>query len=189
MTDLLPTTRSDLSIVLSNIYMVLISFPKIKSLNQFHYDLSISSIKNDLFSFVSSVFGPDESIIFFGSYTRSFILDDSSKVYIAIQRIYCVHSGKTHALIPSCLVPYSTIPLSFQIDIINAEDSDLDKLSITYNLDLSAIRYIRNRFILYWHQFYDLLDLSLSSLTSIVFSSTHKQFLQNRGYTFLFSPT
>lgn len=185
MTDLLPTTRSDLSIVLTNIYMVLIYFPEIKSLNQFNYDLAIVSIENELFSFTSSVFSPDESI-FFGAYICSFILDDPSKVYIAIQQIFCINSGKTHALIPSCLVPYSTIPFSFQINIINAIDSNPNKLGIPLDLDLSAIRYIRNRFLLYWHEFYNLLDLSLSSLTSIFFLLLTNNFFRIMDIHFFF---
>lgn len=63
--------------------------------------------------------GCSGSLIRYGSYRRS-VKADGTKFPLIIRRVLCQSCGRSHALIPSSLVPYSQIPLKDQASLIQA---------------------------------------------------------------------
>ena len=63
--------------------------------------------------------GCSGSLIRYGSYRRH-VKADGTKFPLIIRRVLCQNCGRSHALIPSYLVPYSQIPLEDQISLIEA---------------------------------------------------------------------
>lgn len=59
------------------------------------------------------------SLIRYGSYRRH-VKAGGTKFPLIIQRVLCHSCGRSHALIPSGLVPYSQIPLEDQVSLIEA---------------------------------------------------------------------
>ena len=57
-----------------------------------------------------------------GSYTRS-IKTNNKTIRIRIRRVICSICGHTHALMPSCIVPYSAVMLCDQAEIIGKYES------------------------------------------------------------------
>lgn len=63
--------------------------------------------------------GCSGSLIRYGSYRRH-VKADGAKFPLIIRRVLCQSCGRSHALIPSSLVPYSQIPLEDQVSLIEA---------------------------------------------------------------------
>lgn len=169
--------------------MILIIGLKLKTLTQDSYDEAIQHIKNELKNSALSLFGFHERIIFYGFYTRTFVSDSLPCEFpLKIQRIYCVNSRKTHALTPSCLVPYSNIPLKIQLEIIDANDEELSSIANRCLLNHKILLRIRNTYNSEWRSIDDWLAYSFDVIVDKAFSCLKKQFLQIRGSAFLFKP-
>ena len=64
------------------------------------------------------------SLIFYGHYTRSLKL--LGLVFsLVIQRVKCNFCGRTHAIIPSLIVPYSQIPREDQQEILKLNEEGI----------------------------------------------------------------
>lgn len=63
--------------------------------------------------------GCSGSLIRYGSYRRH-VKADGTKFPLIIRRVLCQSCDRSHALIPSSLVPYSQVPLEDQISLIEA---------------------------------------------------------------------
>lgn len=162
--------------------MILIIVKKLKSFSQNDYDSLIDHIKQNASDFFDTVLSPHSNAIFYGTYIRSIVSDhDNSRITIRVQRILDKTTNKVHSLIPSFLVPYSTVPLPYQINIISAEDDDIPDLSALYNLDLNDLLHIRSIFSSFWKNLFDWFSLPLNSFSITAFHLTHKQFMQSRG--------
>ena len=62
--------------------------------------------------------GKTGALIKYGKYVRSIIIDD--EFYdISIQRVYCKKCKKTHALIPSFMIPFVKETLDYILDLIS----------------------------------------------------------------------
>lgn len=170
--------------------MILIFMNNINPFRQIDYDSFIDSIKLNRIAFFDAVFGYSSNIIFYGSYTRSFVSDSiSSPMIIKFQRVLDKNTGITHTLVPSQIVPYSTIPLHSQVMIIQAPECNLIDLSVLFNLDFKTLLRIRSIFRAFWEYLYDWLSLPFSSLTRVAFQLTGRQFMQMRGLVYLSPPT
>ena len=62
------------------------------------------------------------SLIRYGSYHRH-VKTDGAKVLLRVQRVLCSICGRSHALLPSALVPYSQIPLADQAAVAEAYEA------------------------------------------------------------------
>lgn len=171
--------------------MILIIVKKLKSFSQNDYDSLIDHIKQNASDFFDTVLSPHSNAIFYGTYIRSIVSDhDNSRITIRVQRILDKTTNKVHSLIPSFLVPYSTVPLPYQINIISAEDDDIPDLSALYNLDLNDLLHIRSIFSSFWKNLFDWFSLPLNSFSITAFHLTHKQFMQSRGSVLaVYTPT
>ena len=120
-------------------------------------------------------------LIFFGHYQRT-VKYLSNTVCLYIQRVFCKECGKTNALIPSLLVPYSQIPLRDQQEILHAMDSGSSPEPVMERnslIDENHVKYIASQFKKHWKQ--RLLSLGLSlldDLTSPCLYAFLRQFMQ-----------
>ena len=102
-----------------------------------------------------------------GSYLRSFESPvNGVRDEVLIQRAKCSVCGKTHALIPAELVPFSRVPLLAR-----------------YALPPVVIRYISKHIAQYWSDFLSLfLDATLEELCLLAWKDRNKQLFQMSRY-------
>lgn len=151
---------------------------KIKHLTQENYN---KFIKNIDFNKLSCSCGISGQLIKHAYYDRH-IKTSNGVINLTIIRVKCKSCGKTHAIFPECIVPYSQILLSDHISIINAyhNGSSFEPIMIANELiDESNIFYIIKQYQQYWKEriisFKISLDLSVSKECLKFFK---KQFMQ-----------
>ena len=138
---------------------------KIKSLTQKSYD---KFIKNIDFHRLTCSCGKSGLLVKHGYYKRN-VKNNDGKVTLTILRVKCKSCGKTHAIFPECIVPYSQILLSDHISIINAykTKSPFEPIMIANEfISQNNIIYIIKQYLQYWAEripsFKILLDFSVS---------------------------
>ena len=100
--------------------MITITVPFDNPLNLKTYENLINTLQ---FHQLQCTCGHSGCLTIHGYYPRSLKKDDS-EITLSICRVKCSHCGKTHALLPSQIVPYSQVSLQEQAAIISAyEDS------------------------------------------------------------------
>ena len=99
--------------------MITITVPFDNPLNQKTYENIINTLQ---FHQLQCTCGHSGCLTLHGYYTRSLKKDDS-EIPLSICRVRCSHCGRTHALLPSLLVPYSQVSLQDQISIISAYEA------------------------------------------------------------------
>ena len=105
------------------------------------------------------------------------------KVKLRILRLICSSCKKTHALLPSFIVPYSQIRIEDQIDIINTGTCILFEYG---QIDINTIKRIKSNYLLYFkarlYSFNINLYDDINELTSKCIYAFRKQFMQiHRG--------
>ena len=163
--------------------MILMDFIDFKSEIQKEYDNALSNLQIHRIS--CPYCKHHGHLIFHGAYVRH-IHFGYDKPEITIQRVKCTHCKKTHALLPSSLVPYSQIPLKYQVAM--AENylqykyfQSVFDLLCDYPED--TIRKLLLVFMSNWLELcrsYNLQLQNLAFLTPQCVSLFMKQFLQNR---------
>ena len=131
-------------------------------------------------------------LIYYGWYKRTVRLPEGH-LELSIQRVRCTECGKTHALIPSVLVPYSQITLADQQGILicaeNGQKAD-DVVEQSHIIDESGARYIIRQYRKHWKE--RILSIGrtlLDSLTIPCLSAYSRQFMQiHRTPNILFCP-
>ena len=161
-------TLQTINLMITNIYDTKIISNldvKIKSLTQKSYD---KFIKNIDFHKLTCSCGRSGQLVKHGYYKRN-IKNSYGKTSITILRVRCKSCGKTHAIFPECIVPYSQILLCDHISIINAYNtkSSFDPIMIANeSIDESNIFYIIKQYLKHWKEriasFKISLDLSIS---------------------------
>ena len=162
--------------------MITITVPFDNPLNLKTYENLINTLQ---FHQLQCTCGHSGCLTIHGYYTRSLKKDDS-EITLSIFRVKCSHCGKTHALLPSQIVPYSQVSLQEQAAIISAyEDSgDFEQImNRTPSIEENLIASMNKRFIidcmLKIRSF--LIDLSFPSrLVKLFFSLFMNQFMQIR---------
>ncbi len=131
-------------------------------------------------------------MIFYGRYKRHFKLL-GTLLSLFIQRVRCRFCGKTHALIPSLIVPYSQIPREDQREIIKLSEEGRSAepiLDQNCQIDESHVRHIIRRYKRHWKE--RLLSIGLSlcdQLTEACLSIYSLQFMQiHRTWNSFYSP-
>ena len=149
--------------------------------NGFSQDLYISLIDSLQLHMVECTCGKSGCLIFFGHYHR-LVKYLSDTVRLCIQRVFCRECGKTNALLPSLLVPYSQIPLRDQQEFLHAMDSGSSPEPVMERnnlVDENHIKYIFSQFKKHWKQRLISLGLSLlDDLTSPCLYAFSRQFMQ-----------
>lgn len=137
--------------------------------------------------------GCSGSLIRYGSYCRH-VKADGTKFPLIIRRVLCQSCCRSHALIPSSLVPYSQIPLEDQISLIEAfEEGDATDSILDSNPEMddrTPFRLIR-MYLLYWRE--RLLSERIAlrpfvQLTKQCLSLFGKQFMQIKNTPNIFFP-
>ena len=89
-----------------------------------------------------------------GYYTRR-VKVGGQWVKLRILRVKCTHCGKTHALLPSYIVPYTQVRLEEQAEIIRQWEGEKNYESVMAGnvlIDLSDIRVVIRRYRRYWKE-------------------------------------
>ena len=131
-------------------------------------------------------------LIFYGHYKRHLKILGSF-LSLVIQRVKCNFCSKTHALIPSLIVPYSQIPREDQQEILKLHEvgqSAKPVLERNYLIDESHVRHIIRRYNRFWKERILSIGLSLNDkLTGACLSVYSLQFMQiHRTWNSFFSP-
>lgn len=118
-----------------------------------------------------------------GYYTRS-LKTHLGTLPFRICRVICSCCHRTHALLPSSIVPYSQISLAEHVEIISScEDRKELKTLMNHNpsIDESNCRYIIRNFLHHWKQRILSAKITLSDRASLIrdcFSLFARQFMQ-----------
>lgn len=118
--------------VFQNMYMItfISSFRNISSQSQ--YDSELSRISVSIHSFSCPHCG-EHSLILNGHYLRRIcIAHRSDFLLIKVQRVFCKHCGRTHAIIPDCWLSRSPIPVSLIPDILSLSHSAFSSFQNVY---------------------------------------------------------
>lgn len=116
-------------------------------------------------------------LIIHGYYTRR-LKTKIGTIYLRIIRVICKACGSTHALLLSCLVPYSSIDLESHIRIINNDDINGLMIEVS-DIDESDVAYVLRMFNRYFKE--RLLSVSISIDSNLVFNCFKyfkRQFMQ-----------
>ena len=119
------------------------------TLNQKTYENLINTLQ---FHQLQCTCGRSGCLTIHGYYTR-FLKVEDSEIPLSICRVKCSHCGKTHALLPSQLVPYSRVSLQDQVAILSAYENTGDYEQImeeTPAIDENLIASIIKRYVKHW---------------------------------------
>lgn len=162
--------------------MITITVPFDNPFNQKTYENLINTLQ---FHQLQCTCGHSGCFTIHGYYTRS-LKEGDSEITLSVCRVKCSHCGKTHALLPSQLVPYSQVSLQAQAAILSAYEDSGDFAQImdrTPSIDENLIASIIKRYVKHWMQKIRSFHIELSFLSRLVkqcFSFFGNQFMQIR---------
>ena len=162
--------------------MILLS---VKDYNQFSQDYYDSVITGLSFNQLSCTCGHSSCLSIHGYYMRGIFLPDGEDS-LRILRVRCSECGKTHAVLPSSLVPYDRISLADQITVITAYEEGANRNTIcdeNPSVDENCVKAIIRRYVLFWLQRLLSEAIRLTSIPSLIrscFSFYSMQFMQIR---------
>lgn len=132
------------------------------------------------FSIVTCSCGHDHCLTRHAYYTRT-VKTMFGSFRIRILRVKCSLCNVTHAVMISCIIPYSQILLKQQMEIVTHSLSSLDNLMIQYTIDEAHIRYIKKQYHTYWKsRLCHLTRIFHDQLSWYCFHHFKKQFMQIR---------
>ena len=133
-----------------------------------------------------------------GKYPRAYA-SDGRIVNILIQRLRCRYCGRTHALIPAHLVPYSRKPAELQMQMILAVSNPEDRIKVMEmqpTLEERDFRQVRGNYAKTWERKIPLPELeshitAAAGLVRRCLRDFGMQFMQRRGeiLSFFDAPT
>lgn len=152
------------------------------TISQDSYNKTINSLQ---FHQLTCTCGHSGCLTIHGYYDRKIKADDNS-IILHICRVKCSHCNKTHALLPTFIVPYSQVSFPDQVEIISCYECShcySDLMEKTPSIDENCIHSIIRRYALHWLE--RVLSFKLSISTSIhfiqlCFSHFSRQFMQIR---------
>lgn len=127
--------------------------------------------------------GRSGSLIRYGSYCR-YVKADGTKFPLVVRRVLCQSCGRSHALIPSALVPYSQIPLEDHVSVAEACETGTDPSVILENnpeMDERTPFKLIRRYLAFWRERLNAERIPLRPLTGLTvrcLSLFGKQFMQ-----------
>lgn len=109
----------------------------------------------------------------------------SGTITLKILRVKCRECGKTHSILPECVVPYSQIPVDIQQKMIIYPLGDQELMSIMdCNPDIceSDVLRARSNFKRHWKQrllsIGSVITLGIMEIIERCYSEFHRQFMQ-----------
>lgn len=160
--------------------MITIKTENHNHISQDFYNHTINSL--DL-ALIPCCCGHSGCLIRYGSYQRKVRLNEEVCI-LSITRVYCKSCGHTHALLLSPMVPYSQLPLSVQISIIDAYERGSGFKHILERqlcIDENNIKSVLQSYRSHWRERLRCAILSLSDERSLVagcFYHFSRQFMQ-----------
>ena len=126
--------------------------------------------------------GHSGSLSIHGYYRRSVKVPDG-KISLRICRVICSHCGRTHALLPSVIVPYSQIFLRDQVEIISSHGASGSLETVMRkvpSIDESNCAYVIRLYDRHWKQrlLSERISIDDVSLVSRCFTAFFRQFMQ-----------
>lgn len=162
--------------------MILIS---VKDYNQFSQSYYYSMLDRLQFHQLSCTCGHSACLSVHAYYERGVLLPKGT-FSLRICRVRCSECGRTHALLPSSIVPYDRISLSDQHRIICACEDGSDRSAVCEtnpSVDENNVKSVIRRYLLFWLQRLLSETISLSEIPRLVhdcFSFYSMQFMQIR---------
>ena len=160
--------------------MITISCTGYDSFSQRYYDDLIARL--DL-NTLSCSCGCTGKLIYYGVYIRS-VKSEHKHIRLRVRRVYCTHCSRTHAIMPSVIVPYSQFLINDHVSVISSyENRSPSLIEIMDNnncLDENNAAYIIKSYRKHWKRFIDDAKINLFSndLVDICFSFFSRQFMQ-----------
>jgi hypothetical protein len=161
--------------------MITITSDKINTFSQTSYNEFLESIN---FHQLFCSCGLSGSLIKHGFYSRSIKTPDGI-LNICVLRMKCNHCGKTHAVFPKLIVPYSRLLLSDHVSIIKAysDKSSFEPIMIANEfIDESNIRYVIRQYLRHWKEriasFVFSLNEDICTLSKKCLRTFKRQFMQ-----------
>lgn len=120
-------------------------------------------------------------------YYERFLKTPAGKLKFRICRVRCECCGKTHAVLPSFIVPYSQISIQDQTNIIRTYEtgSSMETVMMTNtSIDESNCRHIIRQYRKYWKTKFLFGRISTTPLSELISASFHffsYQFMQIRN--------
>ena len=118
-----------------------------------------------------------------GTYVRCVKLS-AIVLHLIVKRVRCPECGKTHALIPDCLIPWSQIPLETTVFLVRAGSTEeinqiMDEQK---NITFEDVHNVRLRFRKYWKERMISYGIEYDTdLTDTCISLFKRQFMQIRS--------
>jgi len=161
--------------------MITIISDKINTLNQISYNNFLQNIEMHQLSCSCGLSG---CLIKHGYYTRS-IKTSHGVIKLSILRVKCKHCGKTHAIFPVLIVPYSRVLLNIHLSIITAyiTKSSFEPIMMDNEyIDEGNIKYIIRQFLRHWKERitsfrFSVFD-SLDTISKKCLNTFKRQFMQ-----------
>jgi hypothetical protein len=159
--------------------MILTHEDGVNDLSQEHYDKLIDSLDLKL---LTCPHCHHTGTVVHAYYDR-WVKNGEVEFELIVLRVKCQFCGKTHAILPDSLIPYSSIPEEVTIEIIKAGNKEKLEEILTDNLclDLTDIYRIRKNYQLHWKErlksFGLIIDESISRQCIRIFQ---RQFMQIR---------
>ena len=129
------------------------------------------------------------AFIFYGHYWR-WLKTTDGRFRLKVQRVRCRYCGHSHAIHPSCLVPYSQLPADTQQKIIlyDVGSNEIKEVQdATPEISECDIYHVKRRFNAFWRERLLSLGLSCSAPIELLIehsiASFHRQFMQIRRGT------
>lgn len=161
--------------------MITVTSYKFKYFSQKSYDEFIENINFNQLTCVCSIKG---QLIRHASYKRSIKTPDGL-ITLKILRVKCKSCGKTHAIFPKSIVPYSRISLFDHVSIILTHISGKSFEPIMMeneNIEEGNIRYVIKQYLRYWKERITSFGLSITNdiglLATRCISIFKRQFMQ-----------
>lgn len=158
--------------------MITILVDKSKSFSQKSYN---KFIDEHPFHKLSCTCKQKGGLIKHGYYIRS-IKSPEGLMKLSILRVYCKSCKKTHAILPSWIIPYSNILFHDQVAIIHSYLNHLSYEPIMLSnllIDESNIRYVIYQYLAHWKERIASFSGAVnSSLTKSCFKHFSRQFMQ-----------
>ena len=157
----------------------------VKDCNTLSQDFYNSCIFNLQLHRIRCSCGHSGCLTFHGYYTRK-VKAPGGSFRLKVCRVICSECGRTHAILPSSLVPYSQIPLDCQCQIVcfSESGSSPDPILEKYpDVDENNVKHVIRNYRRHWKERLLSEDLGLSPLITLVmacFAHYSAQFMQIR---------
>jgi hypothetical protein len=162
--------------------MILIS---VSDYNQFSQDFYDSLIAGLQFHRLTCSCGHSACLSVHAYYTRGILLPDGLH-HLRVCRVRCSECGRTHAILPSSLVPYDRISLPDQYTVVCAYEDGSDRNAVCEqnpSIDENNVKSIIRRYTRFWRERLLSESVRLTEISSLVcscFSFYSMQFMQIR---------